>query len=161
MLTLGRFSPACLFFFFFLMLLMRRCLNIYLFIAVLGLHCCMGLSPVAESGLLSSHSHRLLTALVSPIVEHGLWSPGQIAVVHGLSCSAGCEIFPDKGLIGSMSPALAGGFFTTEPPGKPLSCFLTLVTARQQWDLLSRHHPPHRILVGEIIQEQPFAGGAV
>ena len=21
-----------------------------------------------------------------------------------------------------MSPALAGGFFTTEPPGKPLSC---------------------------------------
>ena len=105
------------------MLLMRRCLNMYLFIAVLGLHCCMGLSPVAEIGLLSSRSHRLLTALASPIVEHGLWSPGQIAVVHGLSCSAGCEIFPDKGLIGSMSPALAGGFFTTEPPGKPLSCF--------------------------------------
>ena len=25
-----------------------------------------------------------------------------------------------------MSPELAGGFFTTEPPGKPLSGFFTL-----------------------------------
>ena len=59
-----------------------------------------------------------------------------------------------------MSPALAAGFFTTEPSGKPLSCFLTLATAKQQWDLLSPHHPPHHILVGEIIQGPPFAGEA-
>ena len=31
------------------------------------------------------------------------------------------EDLPDPG-IESLSPALAGGFFTTEPPGKPLDC---------------------------------------
>ena len=40
-------------------------------------------------------------------------------MAHGLSCSAACGIFPDQGL--NQSPALAGGFFTTEPPGKPLN----------------------------------------
>jgi len=28
----------------------------------------------------------------------------------------------------TMSPALAGGFFTTEPPGKPLECAFILYT---------------------------------
>ena len=32
---------------------------------------------------------------------------------------------PDPG-IEPMSPALAGGFFTTEPPGKPKYCFMSL-----------------------------------
>ena len=31
------------------------------------------------------------------------------------------EDLPDTG-VKLVSPALAGGFFTTEPPGKPLSC---------------------------------------
>ena len=32
--------------------------------------------------------------------------------------------FPDPGIkpVSPVSPALAGGFFTTEPPGKPASC---------------------------------------
>ena len=37
-------------------------------------------------------------------------------VVHGLSCSTACGIFPDQGS-NSFSPALAGGFVTTAPPG--------------------------------------------
>ena len=36
---------------------------------------------------------------------------------HGLSFPSPGEL-PDPG-IKSMSPALAGGFFTAEPPGKP------------------------------------------
>ena len=54
---------------------------ISLFLAVLGLCCCLGFSLVAVHGLLT-------------------WDP------------------PGPG-IEPVSPALAGGFFTTEPPGKP------------------------------------------
>ena len=56
-----------------------------------------------------------------------LWVPGSRAQVikelwswaleHRLSCSTARGIFPDRGL--NLSPALAGGFFTTKPPGKP------------------------------------------
>ena len=46
-----------------------------------------------------------------------LWSMSSVVVVHGLSCSEICGL-PGSG-IESMSPALAGGFFTTEAPGKP------------------------------------------
>ena len=52
----------------------------------------------------------------SVVVAPGLWSTGSVAVTQGLSCPGACGIFPDQG---SMSPALAGGFFTTKPPGKP------------------------------------------
>ena len=38
-------------------------------------------------------------------------------MARGLSCSTACEIFLDQGL--SLFPALARGFFNTEPPGKP------------------------------------------
>ena len=36
-----------------------------------------------------------------------------------------------------MSPALIGGFFTTEPPGKPLF-FSYLATRSSSWDLSSQ-----------------------
>ena len=36
----------------------------------------------------------------------------------GLSCSLARGICPDQGLE-PVSPALTGGFFTPEPPGKP------------------------------------------
>ena len=38
-------------------------------------------------------------------------------MAHGLSCCTAFGIFLDQGL--KLSPALAGGFFNTEPPGKP------------------------------------------
>ena len=40
-----------------------------------------------------------------------------VAEVHGLRCSEACGIFPDQG--SKLFPELVGGFFTTEPPGKP------------------------------------------
>ena len=39
-------------------------------------------------------------------------------MVHRLSCSVACGIFPGPGLE-PVSPALAGGFLTTVPAGKP------------------------------------------
>ena len=48
-----------------------------------------------------------------------MWGTDSIVVVHGLSCLVAREIFPDQG-IELVSPALAGRFLTTEPPGKPL-----------------------------------------
>ena len=53
----------------------------------------------------------------SVVVAPRLWSTSSVVVVHGLSCSEICGL-PGSG-IESMSPALAGGFFTTEAPGKP------------------------------------------
>ena len=38
-------------------------------------------------------------------------------MAHGLSCSTACGTFLDQGS-NLFSPALAGGFLTTEPPGK-------------------------------------------
>ena len=61
----------------------------------------------------------------------GLGSCGSWALEHRLSCGAqayllcGLWDLPRPG-IEPMSPALAGRFFTTEPPGKPLHVlFLT------------------------------------
>ena len=48
-------------------------LFIYLFLAVLGLHCCAWVFPsCGESGLLFVVVRRLLIAMVSLVVEHGL-----------------------------------------------------------------------------------------
>ena len=45
---------------------------IYLFLAVLGLCCCMGFSPVAAiEGYSLAVVHRLLIAVTSLVVEHG------------------------------------------------------------------------------------------
>ena len=42
---------------------------------------------------------------------------GSIMPAHRLSCSGACPIFPVSDW--TLSPALAGGFFTTEPGEKP------------------------------------------
>ena len=62
--------------------------------------------------------HGLWGVQASGVVALGLWSAGSIVVVHGLSCSGVWDL--PRSRIKAMSPALAGGFFTTEPPGKPL-----------------------------------------
>ena len=41
-------------------------------------------------------------------------------MAHELGSSVACGVLRD----GAMSPALAGGFVTTEPPGKPQVLFL-------------------------------------
>ena len=47
---------------------------IYLFLAVLGLHCCIGFCLVAATGGSSLAAvHGLLVAVASLVAEHGLW----------------------------------------------------------------------------------------
>ena len=61
-------------------------INFYLFLAMLGLHCCVGFSLVVASGgysLVAGHGLRIAVA--------------SLVVAHRLSCSMACEI-PDKGL---------------------------------------------------------------
>ena len=60
---------------------------------------------------------RFLTVVASLVTKHRLCSPGSIVVAAGLSCSLGLWNPPAPG-IEPLSPALAGGFFTTEPLGK-------------------------------------------
>ena len=51
---------------------------------------------------------------------------GSVVVAHGLSCSVACGIFPDQGSK-PVSTALAGGFLTTVPPGKPTVFILACI----------------------------------
>ena len=104
-------SYLLLFLFFFLKIIL--CID---FLAVLGLPCCVDFSPVAAQGL--------LVVVVPPLVEHGLqvhrpqqlWHTGLVAPRHVEFSRPGIE---------PLSSALTGGFFTTEPPGKFLSSFLS------------------------------------
>ena len=66
----------------------------HLFLAVLGLHCCVGFSLVAMSrGYSVIAIHRLLTAAASLVAEHRLqarwlqqpWHVGSAAMARGLS----------------------------------------------------------------------------
>ena len=51
-------------------------------------------------------------------------STSSVVVVHRLSCSAACRIFPDQGL--PMSPAFTGRVLSTVLPGKSSPSNLTL-----------------------------------
>ena len=62
-------NPVCLCFFFFF--------NMYLFWAVLGLHCCIGFFLVAKVGATLG----LLIAETSLVAEHGLWGAWASAAV--------------------------------------------------------------------------------
>ena len=83
-----------------------------------------GLSPVAASRGHSS-SRCVGLSLWRPLLLRSTGSrrAGSVVVAHGPSCSAACGIFPDHGLE-PVSPALAGRFSTTAPPGKP---FIALI----------------------------------
>ena len=90
-------------------------LFIYLFLAVLGLHCC---SSCDERGPLFITVCGPLTVAASPVAEHRLQtrrlsSPGSRAQLL-----RGMWDLPRLGLE-PVSPALAGRFSTTAPPGKP------------------------------------------
>ena len=121
--------------------LLKKKFTFHLFLAVLGLHCCAGLSLVAASGGYSiAVVCKLLITVASLVTEHGLYRVrASVVAACGLSSyrsrapehrlnSLGARAqllhsmwdLPGPG-IKPMSPALAGRFFTTEPSGKPLS----------------------------------------
>ena len=109
---------------------------IYLFLAVLALHCYRGLSLVAESrGCSLVTVCGLFHAVASLVVQsrlQGIWalagthrgsiveapwfqSTGSIATANGLSCSTACGIFPDLG----PNPCLLHWQADSLPPGHP------------------------------------------
>ena len=54
----------------------------------------------------------------SVVMAPRLESTGSMVGRHGLSCIETCGWNLPRSGIEPTSPALAGGFFTTEPPGK-------------------------------------------
>ena len=86
------------------------------------LHVCVSFAALPVGSSVPSFWILLLQAAGCRACEYhwlrfpGLWSPTQIVVCglshRGLWNLSGSGIKP-------LSPALAGGFFTTEPPGKP------------------------------------------
>ena len=94
---------------------------IYLFMAVLGLRfCARAFSSCGKRGSLFITVRGPLTIMASLVAEHRLQT-------HRLSnCGSRAQLLrgmwdlPRPGLV-PVSPALAGRFSTTAPPGKPLS----------------------------------------
>ena len=86
--------------------------------AVLGLCCCIDFSLIAMSrdyslivvcGLLIEAAFLVVKTWASQVVAHGFNNCGSQALEHRFNKP--------------VSPALGGGFFTTEPSGKPQSVF--------------------------------------
>ena len=101
----------------------RDCIFVYL--AVLGLCCCTSFSLAEVSrdhsscGVQASLCRSFFLSWSVGSRAFGLQTVGSVAGAHRLSCPEACGIFLDRGL-NPLSPALAGRFFTTEPPGNPL-----------------------------------------
>ena len=89
------------------------------FLAVLGLRCCVRAfsscgqpGPPSDCGV-SSYCKALALAHELRSLQH----TSSVVGAHGLSCSAACGSFRQE--IQPVSPALAGRFLSTVPPGKP------------------------------------------
>ena len=105
--TTRKFPPSNIYIFFNRFIYFLNFIYL-LFLAALGLHCCVwAFSSCGEWELLFVAVHGLLIAVASLFAEHGLqahglqqlWrqSAGAVVVAHGLSCSAACGIFLDQG----------------------------------------------------------------
>ena len=102
-------------------------LFVYLFLAVLGLHCWASFSlAVAIKGYSLVAVHGLLVAVASLVGQHGFRVRGFHCAVYDSLRSCGTPAYLLNGTwdlprpgIEPMTPALAGRFFTTEAPGKP------------------------------------------
>ena len=95
-------------------------LFIYLFLAVLGLRfCARAFSSCGKWGPLFIAVRRPLTIAASLVAEHRLQSRRLSNCGSRAQLLCGMWDLPRPGLE-PVSPALAGGFSTTAPPGKPL-----------------------------------------
>ena len=94
-------------------------LNSYLLLAVLGLRfCARSFSSCGERGPLFIAGRGPLTATASLVVEHRLQTRRLSSCGSRAQLLRGMWDLPRPGLE-PVSPALAGGFSTTAPPGKP------------------------------------------
>ena len=94
------------------------CLFVCLFLAVLGLRFCVrAFSSCGERGPLFIAVHGPLTIAASLVVEHRLQTRRLSSCGSRAQLLRGMWNLPGPGLE-PVSPALAGGFSTTAPPGK-------------------------------------------
>ena len=102
-------------------------LFIYLFLAVLGLcFCVRAFSSFGKwAPLFIAVRGPLTIAAFFLLQSTGSRRAGSVVVAHGPSCSAACGMRdPPRPGLEPVSPALAGRFSTTAPPGKPQNtCF--------------------------------------
>ena len=107
------------FFPFFLSFFFKKFLFIYLFMAVLGLRFCVrAFSSCGKRGPLFITVRRPLTIAASLVAEHRLQTRRLSNCGSWAQLLRGMWDLPRPGLE-PMSPALAGRFSTTSPPGKP------------------------------------------
>ena len=93
---------------------------------MVGLLCCVRASSSYDKwGLLFLVVWELLIVMVSLIVEHSFWAHWLSSCGARVSSSHSMWDLPRPG-IKPMSPALAGGFLTTRPPGKSQEPVLTM-----------------------------------
>ena len=123
-------SVDCLltFFFFFFILF----IYLFLFLAVLGLRfCARAVSSCGKWGPLLIAVRGLLTIATSPVAEHRLQTRRLSNCGSQAQPLCGMWDLPRPGLE-PMSPALAGRFSTTAPPGKPPLFTLLMVSFETQ-----------------------------
>ena len=113
---------------FFYLLCGRHGVNffflIYLFLSVLGLRfCARAFSSCGERGPLFIAVRGPLTVAASPVAEH------RLQTCRLSNCGSRAQLLrgmwdPPRPGLEPVSPALAGRFSTTAPPGKPYCRFL-------------------------------------
>ena len=114
--SLFYFSSLPSAFFFFLINLF---IYLYLFLAVLGLRfCARAFSSCEERGPLFIAVRGPVTVAASPVAEHRLQTRRLSSRGSRAQLLRGMWDLPRPGLE-PVSPALAGRFSTTAPPGKP------------------------------------------
>ena len=121
-------------------------LFIYLFLVVLGLHSCVrAFSSCSKWGPLFITVRRPLTIAASLVVEH------RFQVCRLSNCGSWAQLLrsmwdlPKPGLE-PVSPALAGRFSTTVPPGKPNNYFFKYMLSLFLPFIISKY-PVRQILV--------------
>ena len=111
-------------FFFFLINLFIYLIFFFFFLAVLGLRfCARAFSSCGERGPLFIAVRGPLTVAASLVAEHRLQTHSLSSCGSRAQLLRGMWDLPRPGLE-PVSPALAGRFSTTAPPGKPLSTIL-------------------------------------
>ena len=132
---------------------------------MLGLHCCASFSLVAASqGYSLVAVHSLFISVASLAVDHRLqalwlqwlWTPGSRA--RRFTCFMACGV--SGAGIKPVSPELAGGVFTSEPPGQPQlphftneDCASREVTSLTQGHIITKPKIPNFPTI--VIQSTP------
>ena len=128
--------------YFFIFIFLKFYLFIYLFLTVLGLHfCARAFSSCGKRGPLFIAVRGPLTVVASFVAEHRLQTRRLSSCGSRAQLLHGMWDLPRPGLE-PVSPALAGRFSTTAPPGKPQTLFCSFFLPLLLLLLFPHFHPP-------------------